>query len=83
VIVTRGARTVRVPIMLRLTCPEPEISVGKLVKIIVRVGNVRVSTLGEARQIGRAGEIIRVTNRATAASLRARVIDAQTVEVVQ
>jgi flagella basal body P-ring formation protein FlgA len=46
------------------------------------IGSVRASAPAEAKQPGRVGEIIRVTNRATGAALRARVIDAQTCEVV-
>jgi flagella basal body P-ring formation protein FlgA len=46
------------------------------------VGHVKATAPAEARQPGRVGEIIRVTNRATGASLRARVLDARTVEVV-
>lgn len=83
VIVQTGARQVRVPLMLKLLCPEPEVTSGKQVELVVRVGNVSVRTAGEARQNGRTGEIIRVTNRSTGASLRGRVIDAHTVEVQQ
>lgn len=83
VIVQNGARQVRVPLMLKLLCPEPEVTSGKQVELVVRVGNVSVRTAGEARQNGRRGEIIRVSNRSTGASLQGRVVDAQTVEVVQ
>lgn len=82
VIVQSGTRQTRVPLTLKLLCPEPEINSGKQVNLVVRVGNVRVTTQGEARQPGRAGDIIRVTSHANNASLRGRVIDAQTVEVV-
>jgi hypothetical protein len=80
-IVQSGRRQVRVPLLLRLRCPEPEVTAGKQVNLVAVVGNVRVSTSGEARQDGRTGEIIRVTSR-TGASLRGRVLDTRTVEVL-
>jgi flagella basal body P-ring formation protein FlgA len=43
---------------------------------------VKATAPAEARQPGRRGDIIRITNRATGASLRGRIIDAHTVEVM-
>lgn len=83
VFVESGGRTIRVPVVVSLSCPPPEVSAGSLVTAVAVVGPVRASAPAEARQPGRRGEIIRVTNRATGASLRARVVDARTVEVVQ
>jgi hypothetical protein len=82
VIVESGGRSVRVPVVVRLTCPPPEIAAGSQVTAVAVVGHVRASAPAEARQPGRTGEIIRITNRATGASLRARVVDSRTVEVV-
>jgi hypothetical protein len=83
IVVESGHRSVRVPLSLNLTCPEPEITPGKQITLVVSIGNVRVSSPGEARQPGRKGEVIRVTSRATGAGLRGRVVNANTVEVVQ
>lgn len=82
VVVESGGRSVRVPIVATLSCPPPDVTVGALVTARAVVGAVIATAPVEARQPGRAGEIIRVSNRATGTSLRARVIDAQTVEVV-
>jgi hypothetical protein len=83
VFVESGGRTVRVPVVVSLSCPPPEISAGAQVTAVAVVGPVRATAPAEARQPGRRGEIIRITNRATGASLRARVVDGRTVEVVQ
>lgn len=82
-VIDGGGRESRVAISASLKCPEPDITPGKQITLVAIVGHVTASAPGEARQGGRVGEIIRVTNRATNASLRARVIDAQTAEVVQ
>jgi hypothetical protein len=83
VVVESGSRSVRVPLSLNLSCPEPEVTPGKQITLVVAVGNVRVSSPGEARQAGRKGEVIRVTSRATGAALRGRVLDGNTVEVTK
>ena len=80
--VESGGQRVRVPVMANLTCPPPEVNTGAQVTVVAVIGNVRASAPAEARQPGRVGEIIRVTNRATGAALRARVIDSLTCEVV-
>jgi Chaperone for flagella basal body P-ring formation len=83
VFVESGGRTVRVPVVVNLSCPPPEISAGAQVTAVVVVGPVRATAPAEARQPGRRGEIIRLVNRATGASLRGRVLDGHTVEVIQ
>jgi hypothetical protein len=83
VVIDSGHRSVRVPLTLNLVCPEPEIAAGEQITLVAAVGNVRVSSPGEARQPGRKGEVIRVTSRATGAALRGRVVNGNTVEVVQ
>ena len=82
VFVESGGHVTRVPVIASLTCPPPEVASGAQLVAIAVVGHVKASAPAEARQPGRVGEIIRITNRATGASLRARVIDARTVEVV-
>jgi hypothetical protein len=79
---TRGADR-RVPIRAQIRCPEPAVSPGQHVHIVIVVGSVRASAPGEARQAGRVGDTIRVRNRATQAALVAVVRDAETVEVVR
>lgn len=74
---------VRVPLRVRLTCPEPVVRPGAQVRVVAVVGAVRASAPGEVRQVGRVGDVIVVVNQATDASLRARVVDANTVEVVR
>jgi len=80
-VVRVAGREQRVLASARVTCPEPVVSAGARVRIVVSVGAVRASAPGLAGQPGRPGDEIRVTNLDTRAQLRARVIDAQTVEV--
>ena len=82
VFIDSGGTTLRVPVVATLQCPPPEISPGMQITAFAVVGHVKASAPAEARQPGRVGEIIRITNRATGASLRGRVIDARSVEVV-
>jgi hypothetical protein len=83
VVVESGHRSVRVPLTLNLSCPDPEITTGEQITLVVAIGNVRVSSPGEARQAGRKGEVIRVQSRATGTALRGRVLNDNTVEVIQ
>jgi hypothetical protein len=80
-VVRVGGREMRVLASARVACPEPVVTAGARVRIVVAVGAVRASAPGLAGQPGRPGDEIRVTNLDTRAQLRARVIDAQTVEV--
>lgn len=80
--VETGGREMRLPVIASLTCPPPEIAAGTQVIAIAQVGPVKATAPAEARQAGRIGEIIRITNRATGASLRARILSARTVEVL-
>jgi hypothetical protein len=82
-IVESGGHETRVPTTVTLRCPEPEMTAGKQITLVAVVGNVTASAPGEARQNGRTGDVIRVTNRATGTTLRGRVLDAQSVEIVQ
>jgi hypothetical protein len=82
VFVESGGRSVRVPVVASLSCPPPEVKPGAQVTAVAIVGPVKATAPAEARQPGRRGDIIRITNRATGASLRGRIIDAHTVEVM-
>ncbi len=83
VVVSAGAYQARVPVSAMVTCPAPEVTSGKQVTLFAKVGNVKASAPGEAKQNGRTGDVIRVINSATGAALRGRVVDAQNVEVLQ
>ncbi len=82
VVLRVGGREVRVPARTEVTCPAPVIRPGARVRIIARFGAVEASSPGTAAQPGRVGDIIRVRNPRHGRSIRARVIDAHTVEVV-
>jgi hypothetical protein len=82
IFVESGGQRVRVPVMASLACPAPDVSAGSQLTIFAKIGPVRASAPAEARQPGRIGEIIRVTNRATGAALRARILSPQMAEVV-
>jgi len=83
IFIDSGGQRVRIPVVASLSCPPPEVQSGTQLTVFAQVGLVRASAPAEARQHGRVGEIIRVTNRATGATLRARVLDAHSCEVVQ
>lgn len=55
---------------------------GRVVKILFRQNGLQVAAKGVAMARGRIGQIIKVRNEASKKILSARVIDAQTVEVV-
>jgi hypothetical protein len=80
--VTQGERSQRISAQAELSCPEPVIQPGMSVKLVAIQGPVRVSASATAHQAGRVGDEVRVTNQVTKKQLRARVIDAQTVEVL-
>ena len=82
VTLTQGERSQRISAQVDLSCPEPVIQPGASVRAVYATGMVRVSTTATAHQAGRVGDEIRITNQATKKQLRARVIDAQTVEVL-
>jgi hypothetical protein len=79
----QGDRVQRISAQLELSCPAPVLQPGANVRLVAVQGSVRVSAPAVAHQPGRVGDEIRVTNQVTKRQLRARVIDAQTVEVVQ
>jgi hypothetical protein len=82
IFVESGGQRVRVPVMASLACPPPDVSAGTQLTVFAKIGTVRASAPAEARQPGRVGDIIRVTNRATGASLRVKILSSQMAEVV-
>jgi hypothetical protein len=82
IVVKQGERTQRISAQAELSCPEPVIQPGMTVRLVSVQGPVRVSAPATAHQSGRVGDEVRVTNQVTKKQLRARVIDAQTVEVL-
>ena len=83
VVLEAPGRETRLPVRASVTCPPPVIAPGSTVRIVVNIGQVRASVPGEARQPGRIGDVIRVSNRVTRGTLLARVVSAEVVEVVQ
>ncbi|HEX5656809.1 MAG TPA: flagella basal body P-ring formation protein FlgA [Polyangiales bacterium] len=79
----QGERKTRLSIQAVLTCPEPVMAPGMTIRLIVRRGAVTVTAPGVANQPGRVGDEIRVTNTMSKKALMGRVIDAQSVEVLQ
>ena len=72
---------IRVPISLRVSCPGAVIKPGQSVQAVSIFGNVRASMTAEARQLGRVGDVIRLQS-SKRTSLRGRIVDARTVEVL-
>lgn len=81
VVLSVGGRDTELHVQADATCPPPAVAPGDRVQIVVRTGNVRASAPGVATQPGRAGDVIRVTNRLTRGSLLARVRAPGLVEV--
>jgi hypothetical protein len=79
----QGERTQRFSVQVVLQCPEPVIMPGAQIRLVLNRGAVHVSAPGTAHQPGRVGDEIRVTNQLTKKGLMARVIDAQSAEVMQ
>ena len=79
----QGERSQRISAQAVLHCPEPVMLPGNTIRLVAVAGPVRVSAPGTANQPGRVGDEIRVTNQLTKRALKARVIDAQTAEVIQ
>ncbi len=59
----------------------PVVKRGSLVRIVAQGKNFTVSAIGEARQNGRIGEIIRVRNLSSKREIFAQVVDQKTVRV--
>lgn len=78
-----GRNTVRVPFRARVSCPAPVVRPGNRIWVRVRVGPVIARAEAEVRQPGRIGDVIRVRNVSTRAVLQARILDAETAEVVR
>lgn len=82
IVLASGGRTTRVPAQARVSCPAPVIRPGAHVRLLARFGAVVASAPGVARQPGRVGDIIRVSSLQSRARLRARILDAERVEVL-
>jgi flagella basal body P-ring formation protein FlgA len=80
--VKQGERTQRISAQAELSCPAPVIQPGMGVTLVSIRGPVRVSAPATAHQAGRVGDEVRVTNQVTRKQVRARVLDAHTVEVL-
>jgi flagella basal body P-ring formation protein FlgA len=83
VTLVQGERKQRLSIQAVLTCPEPVIAPGAIIRLVVRRGAITVTAPGVANQPGRVGDEIRVTNSMSKKALMGRVLDAQSVEVIQ
>ncbi|MCG8556071.1 MAG: flagella basal body P-ring formation protein FlgA [Proteobacteria bacterium] len=77
-----GGRDKQMVAPVSVTCPEPTIASGRALRIVAVVGNVRASISGFAKQDGRVGDLIHVVTTSHK-SLRARVLDSSTVQVLQ
>lgn len=78
----QGERSQRINAQAVLACPAPVMLPGAQIRVVAVSGAVRVSAPGVANQPGRVGDEIRVTNSVTKRALKARVIDAQSAEVI-
>jgi hypothetical protein len=81
VVLSAGGSDAELHVSAEATCPAPMVAPGDAVQIVVRAGHVRAAAPGVAAQPGRTGDLIRVTNRVTRASLFARVRAPGVVEV--
>ena len=52
----QGERTQRISLQAMLTCPEPVVQPGSVVRLVVNHGAVHVSAPGVANQAGRVGD---------------------------
>lgn len=80
--IEQGGQRSRISAQVELSCPAPVVAPGASVRLLAHTGAVRVSAPGKALQAGRVGDEIRVTNQVSRKTLLARVVDAQTVEVL-
>ncbi len=78
---SKGSMGMTVPVSL--TCPPPVLAAGAGVRIVAKSGLVRASVPGKALQAGRVGQLVRVRNTVTHATMSGRVVDGQTVEVIR
>lgn len=82
-ILEASGRTTRVSLRADVECPPPAVQPGNRVRIEVRYNNVRASAPGEARQSGRVGDTVRVTNLLTRRTVQAEIINSDTVRIAQ
>lgn len=79
----RTRRTVDSNVALRTDLVElpPLIKRGDIVKIIVESEGLKITALGQAKEKGRRGEMIKVTNVDSSKEVYARVLDSNSVQV--
>ncbi len=73
--------TVRLAVTAQLRCPPPAVSPGQRIRLRVRLGAVTASAPAIARQAGRVGDEVVVTNPASGKRVRGRVVAPGLVEV--
>lgn len=78
-----GKRQLLLPVSARVSCPPPAVEPGQTLSLVLRRGAVRLKVPGEARQPGRIGQVIRVTNSLHRNTLQARILSSELAEVVQ
>ena len=78
-----NGRQTRVPLRLTAECPPPILQPGTRVRILVHVGSVQATAPGEARQSGRIGDRVRVTNLLSRRTVVAEVVDGETVRLTR
>ncbi len=76
-----GQTISRVNTSVTVECPEPIVKPGDRVSIVAYAGPVRASVPGEATQVGRVGDLIRVRNLLSGSSVMGRVMADGSVEV--
>ncbi|MFH1982217.1 MAG: flagellar basal body P-ring formation chaperone FlgA [Pseudomonadota bacterium] len=83
VIGLRARRTLHIDTPLRedLVARPPLVDRGDIVKIVLEIGGLTVSTLGEVKEKGRRGEQVSVINLESNRRVMARVVDSKTVKV--
>lgn len=77
-----GQTVSRLNTSVTVECPEPLVNPGDRVNIVAYAGPVRASAPGEATQVGRVGDLIRVRNLMSGSSVVGRVAADGSVEVV-
>lgn len=78
-----GSTVSRMNASVTVECPAPLVQPGDRVSIVAYAGPVRASVPGEATQVGRVGDVIRVRNLVNGSSVMARVAPDGSVEVAQ
>lgn len=78
---TKRAISEGIPVCAGMLEPVPLFGAGDPVTVLVKAGNVTLSVKGVAREDGRKGDVVIVQKEGSHDRVKARVIDARTVEV--